>query len=71
MLSTVGLPTTNWPMPAALPAASVPISVCGVPFCQVTFVSSMFASLAYVGKRLRTTEPGVSASVLPSGPSAW
>ena len=44
----------------------MPIRFCASPLTQVTLVASTPASLAYVGKRLRTTEPGVSASFLPS-----
>ena len=40
--------------------------VCALPLTNVTLPASTLASLAYVGNRLRTTEPGVSAMVLPS-----
>ncbi len=53
-------------MPSTEPAASVPIRFCASPLTQVTLFTSTPASRAYVGKRLRTTDPGVSASFLPS-----
>ena len=65
-VSTVGWPTTNWPMPSTEPEPSIGIRLCASPLTQVTLLPSMPASRAYVGKRLRTTEVGVSASFLPS-----